>query len=136
MAGIALSASGRNMCRRHHLGVLRDVGAAMAGRTLTRQARVIHGGWRECDETIGMAAIALCRRRDVRRRFSQRIHCRKRSAMTGRTLRSSTPVAHPGRLEGGVVAMASVALGAGGDVRRRFAQRSAAVVTGGTDADG
>jgi hypothetical protein len=56
--------------------------------------------------------------------------------MTGRTLGSSAPVAHSGRLEGGVVAMASVALGAGGDVRRRFAQRSAAVVTGGADAYG
>jgi hypothetical protein len=40
-ATIALGA-GRDMCRRLHLGVLRDVGATMTGRTLTRQARVVH----------------------------------------------------------------------------------------------
>lgn len=64
MAGIALG-SGLYMGRRLGLRVLCDVGAAVAGRTLAGQPRVIHHRRRPGSVAAGMTAVALRGRRDM-----------------------------------------------------------------------
>lgn len=72
VAGIALSA-GADVRHRLHLGILGQIGAAMAGRTQAGQTAVVHGGWSPGDETADVAGIALGNAGNVVDRASQRI---------------------------------------------------------------
>jgi len=129
--------AGRTLCRGRHVGhrlhlrVLRQIGAAVAGRAL-RQGAVIHHGRGPIDEAVAVTGIALAGDRNVRCRLGQRIGKDVGAVVAAGTLAGRPAVAHLGRLEGQVVLVATVALPAGRNVGGRFAKRRRAVVTGRT----
>ena len=136
MAGIALR-RGRNMRRRLALGVLGNIGTAMAGRTLAGQTGMVHRHWRPGKVAALVAGVALVGGGNVRRRFAQRIDRDISAAMTGRAVgdrhrTGCTGVAHHGRLEGRVVGVTDRTLSRRRDVRGWLAERRRAVVAGRT----
>jgi len=72
VAGIALSA-GADVRHRLHLGILGQIGAAVAGRTQPGQSAVVHGSRTPVDETADVAVIALGNAGNVIDRARQRI---------------------------------------------------------------
>lgn len=74
-----------DMRRRFNLGILRNIGTAMAGST-TGQSRMAHGSWRPRDITLVVAGIALTSHRNMSTWLGQRIDSDVRPSMTGRTI--------------------------------------------------
>lgn len=135
MAGIALLTAQRNVANRRGLSILGNIGATMAGRTLTSHERrisskVIHRARAEAGESVVMAGIALRAGRDMTRsgRFGQGINRDIAPTVTGRALTCRTGVIHAGRLESGVVAVAVTTLAGSRRVRTRLAEGSLAVM--------
>jgi len=115
MASIALSA-GADVRHRLDLGILGEISAAVAGRTQAVQPAVVHGSGAPVDETADVAGIALGGTGNVIDRALQRIGEEIRPIVTGRALAGHAAVIHLGRLEGGEVGVATVALRPRGDM--------------------
>ena len=118
-----------NVCRRFALGVLGQVGAAVAGRTI-RQTGMIHRRWRPGGEAVGVTGVALAGHRDVARRFGQRVLGNIGAGVTGRALPRCAGMAHLCRLEGNIVVVAGIAGRRGRDVAGRLAKGIGPVVAG------
>lgn len=67
---------------RFHLRILGEIGAAMARRTQTRQAAVVHGRWVPGHETTDVTGIALGDARNVIDRTCQGIGKKIRPVVT------------------------------------------------------
>jgi len=121
---------GRLVGHRLLLGILRNVAAAVAGRTALGHdigQRVIHGGRRPGHVAILVAGIALIRDRHVTTRLGQRIGKQVVAAVAPGALAGAARVVHLGRLEGREIAVTGVALGRGRNMVGWLAQRRLAV---------
>jgi len=140
VAGIALGA-GANVGARFGLGVLRQVGAVVAGRAVAGGqrpgcSRMAHR--RRVEGGAVMAGVALRRGRNMRCGFGQGIGegvaaVVARGAIAGGQRPAGPGVAHDGRVEGGKVLVAGVALRTGRNMVGRFSQCAGAVVASGAD---
>lgn len=114
----------RNMRCRLDLGILRNIGTAVARRT-TGQPRMAHGSRRPGGITLVMAGVALTGHRNVRRRLGQGIDCDISTAVTGRTIANRRwscrcRMVHQGRPERSSVLVTGIALSRRRNVRRRL----------------
>lgn len=129
----------RNVRSRLDLGILQEVGTAMAGRA-TGQAGMAHGGRRPGRIPLGVTGVALPRHRNVRRRLGQGIDRYEGTSVTGRTIANGqrsrrAGMAHRGLTEGAVIFVTAVALRRRRNVCRRFAECIRSVVTSRAFAD-
>jgi len=127
MAGIALGGSA-DVGDRLGLGILGKKNTTVAGRALTRHARMVHRGGRPGYETADVAGIALRRGRDVYVGFRLRVGEIVGTAMTTRTLAHRADVVHLRRLESREIGVAAIALLRCRNVVRGFSQRTDAVM--------
>jgi len=111
-------------------------GGAIAGRHGRGGAGVVHGGGNEGGEAADVAGVALGPARNMGGRLGQRIDGRVAAGVAGGALAGKTRMVHAGRLEGGVVGVAGVALGRGRNMGGRLAERCCAIVASRAGAGG
>ena len=117
VAGVAGLGADRNMRCRTRLGIDRDIGTVVAGKTVACRTRVIHVGRRECGIAL-VAGVALRGGRNVVAGLGQPRPARLVAGIAGASRRGSMRVGR--RRPGGQGAMAGIALSRGRHVVGRF----------------
>lgn len=132
MTSVALGGC-RYVRRALGLRILSNESAAVTGGTVACRYRRIRAGMAhdagsEGGEAVHVADVALRAGRNMGSRLAQRIDGQIRTGMAGCALASQSGVIHPCRLEGRVIRMAGITLGAGGNMHGRLAEHRCAVV--------
>lgn len=105
-----------------------NIGTAVAGRALTFHAIMIHHCRRPCSEAVDVTGIALGGRRNMDRRFGQRVGKKIGAVVAGRAFTCRSCMIHVGRRKCSKSSVTAVTLHACRYVIGGFAKRALAIM--------